>query len=184
MNAARSLSHDGNRRALLAKVHIARKELALGEDSYRDLLERVTGKRSAGELDNRQLVLVVDELKGKGFSPAPRTRPKAASSPAAGKARALWISLHQLGVVRNPSEQALESFGKRQLKVERLVWADDDQMYRLIEALKDMAERAGWSQKVSPKVDGRRRTPDEVLEILKTRLAEAIARRRAEGLIK
>lgn len=173
---------DGNRRALLAKVHIARKELALGEDSYRDLLERVTGRRSAADLDDRQLVLVVNEMKGKGF--APRSKPKTASSPSAGKARALWISLHQLGVVRNPSEKALESFGKRQLKVERLVWADDDQMYRLIEALKDMAERAGWSQKVSLRVGNRVRTPDEVLEILKARLAEAIARRRAEGLIK
>ena len=58
------------------------------------------------------------------------------------------VSLHQLGVVRDPSEGALESFGRRQLGVDRLQWADEGQAYRLIEALKAMAERAGWKQDV------------------------------------
>lgn len=58
----------------------------------------------------------------------------------------MWISLHQLGVVRNAEETALEAFAARQLHVERLQWADQGQVYKLIEALKAMAERAGWSQ--------------------------------------
>ncbi|MFX8708345.1 regulatory protein GemA, partial [Acinetobacter baumannii] len=66
--------------------------------------------------------------------------------PMARKARALWISLHKLGVVHNPSEQALEAFAKRQLGCEKLVWARQSDAYRLIEALKSMAERAGWRQ--------------------------------------
>ena len=40
-------------RSILAKIHIAAKEIGLGEDDYRDLLERVTGKRSASALAGR-----------------------------------------------------------------------------------------------------------------------------------
>jgi hypothetical protein len=62
------------------------------------------------------------------------------------KARALWISLYHLGAVRSRDEKALEAFAKRQLGCERLVWADQSQGFRLIEALKAMADKHGWSQ--------------------------------------
>lgn len=137
-------------RPVLAKVAIARKELRIEEGDYRDLLERLTGKRSARECSDGQLGLVLDEFKAKGWKPRAivlsTTRTRGADHPAAKKARALWISLHRLGVVRDPSEGALESFARRQLKVERLQWADQGDVYKLIEALKAMAERAGWSQ--------------------------------------
>jgi phage gp16-like protein len=42
-----------NRRALLAKVHIAKKALAMADDSYRALLKRVAGGESAGDLPTR-----------------------------------------------------------------------------------------------------------------------------------
>ena len=51
--------------------------------------------------------------------------------------------------MRNRSESALEAFAARQLHVDRLQWADQAQVYKLIEALKAMAERAGWSQDLS-----------------------------------
>jgi phage gp16-like protein len=140
---------------MLAKVQIARKELGLDEDTYRAVLERLTGQRSAAGLDDRRLGLVLDEFKAKGWKPAvvpggksvsKAPRRQAASHPVAKKARALWISLHQLGVVENSSEQALEAFAFRQLGVERLDWAKQREGFRLIEALKAMAERAGWDQ--------------------------------------
>lgn len=39
-----------NRRALLAAVHCARRDLGLNEDTYRSVLERVTGSPSASRL--------------------------------------------------------------------------------------------------------------------------------------
>lgn len=168
------------RRAALAKIHIARKELGLDDAAYRAMLERVTGRTSAADCDHRQLGAVLDELKAKGWGAAPAR--KTAQSPAARKARALWISLHQLGVVRNPSEKALEAFGARQLGVAKLQWADDDQMFRLIEALKAMAGRAGWDQSIPLRRPPL--SPGEVTALLKRRLEAAIARRRAEGLIR
>lgn len=155
--AARSNTLDPARRGMIAKVKIAQKELGIDDDTYRAMLERLTGKRSAADCDFAQLGKVLDELKVKGWTPkvvaggrmgtAPiLSKPARADHPAARKARALWISLHQLGLVRDRRESALEAFAARQLKVERLQWADQGQVYKLIEALKAMAERAGWSQ--------------------------------------
>lgn len=146
------------RRAAIAKVQIARKDLALDDATYRAMLERLTGQTSAGACTEAQLGLVLDELKLKGWAPrksgkGPARRP--AQTPLAKKARALWISLHQLGVVRDPSEKALEAFGKRQLGVDRLAWADEGLAYRLVEALKAMASRAGWHQDVPADVQRR-----------------------------
>jgi phage gp16-like protein len=143
-------------KSLLAKIHIAKKDLGLDEDTYRAVLERLTGQRSAAGLDDRRLGLVLDEFKAKGWKPtvvaggqgssAVDQKRRPASHPVARKARAMWISLHKLGAVENPSEQALEAFAHRQLGVERLDWANQRLGYRLIEALKAMAERAGWDQ--------------------------------------
>ena len=142
----------------LAKVQIARKETGIHEDDYRGMLERITGQRSAKGLSDAQLGLVLDEFKTRhGWKPsivkggktaAPGRKPVPAEHPSAKKARALWISLWQLGVIRNKSEEGLEAFAQAQLGCERMAWADQQQMYKLVEALKAMAQRAGWSQTV------------------------------------
>lgn len=167
----------------LAKVQIARKELALDDGAYRTMLERLTGKRSAGDCSDEELDAVLDELKAKGWKPkviagsaAPRQARSApgrrgADHPVARKARAMWISLHQLGVVRNRGDAALEAFARRQLGVEVFQWADQAQGYKLVEALKAMAERAGWSQDVAG-VPASQQTA-----VLKKRLADLLEAR-------
>jgi len=134
-----------NRRAMTAKIHIARKQLQMEEDDYRQILFEETGKTSLTECSDPQLEKVLGRLARLGFKALPGKG--AAMHKMARKARALWISLHQLGVVHNPSEHALEAFAKRQLKCDRLIWANQRQSYQLIEALKGMAERNGWLQR-------------------------------------
>ena len=151
------------RRAMLAKIHLAAKELRLPEETRRDIIERETGHRSAADCTDAQLDQLVAVFKRMGFQPksagslpgADRRpsgtgRPdgaRAATSPIAMKARALWKSLDQLGALSDGgSERSLEAFAKRQLRVDRLQWADQSQGFRLIEALKAWAEREGWSQ--------------------------------------
>lgn len=176
MTAARKPAPSADRRALLAKVHLGAKDLGLDDETRRDLLARVTGGlRSSADCTEVQLVGVLNEYRRLGWKPAtpqqmvanraPTRTP--AKHPVAMKARAMWISLHQLGVVRDPSERALESFGKRQLKVDRLQWADQAQGFRMIEALKQMAERAGWSQDLAMV------KPDRQVWSLKARLVNA-----------
>ncbi len=99
------------------------------------------------------------------------------SSRFAKKARALWISLYQLGAIGDASEAGLETFGRRQLGVERLQWADQSEGFRLIEALKSMAQRAGWDQRVPARMKSADRG-----RLLKERLVGAqIARLIAAG---
>ncbi|MND22340.1 hypothetical protein D3C80_127160 [compost metagenome] len=170
------------RRAAVVKVQIARKELGLDDATYRTMVERITGRTSSADCTDAQLGRILDEMKTKGWKPKVMTGGRAArpastrvapaSSPVAKKARALWISLHQLGVVRDPSEAALEAFARRQLKVDRLHWAKPYHADRLVEALKAMAGRAGWDQDVSgfpPETD--------LIKVLKARLARAQAER-------
>lgn len=133
-----------HRRAMIAKINIARQQLGMDEDDYRQALLDQTGEISLKDCSDRQLDRMLDWLKGKGFRPLPGK--KAASHPMAAKARALWISLYHLGAVHNPAEQALEAFACRQLKCERLNWARQSDGYLLIEALKSMAIRHGWQQ--------------------------------------
>jgi len=133
-----------HRRAMIAKINIARQQLAMDEDEYRQGLLDQTGHLSLRECSDRELDRMLDWLKRKGFRPLPGK--KAADHPMARKARALWISLYHLGAVHNPAEQALEAFAQRQLKCERLNWARQSDSYLLIEALKSMAVRHGWIQ--------------------------------------
>lgn len=149
MNAPARLSVDARRRLLIGKVHVAKKELGLDETLYRDLLFRITGYSSAADCSDEQLIELIDEFKRQGWQAKPkqqvsRAGSKRADHKTARKARALWISLGHLGAVENPSEQALEAFAKRQLGCDRMQWADQTMMFKLIEALKAMALREGW----------------------------------------
>lgn len=137
-----------HRRSMLAKIHVAKKQLQLDDDDYRQILMTETGRASAGDCTDAELERVIGKLRALGFKPLPKPGGNArpAQHPVARKARALWISLYHLGAVRSPSEQALEAFAKRQLKCEKLVWAKQSDGYKLIEALKAMAQKHGWPQ--------------------------------------
>lgn len=167
------------RRAAVVKVQIARRDLGLDEDTYRTILERLTGRTSSAACSDAELGKVLDEFKAKGWTPKVVTGGKArkpesrkarpaADHPSARKARALWISLWNLGEVRDSSEAALEAFAHRQLGVERLQWADQGLTYKLIEALKAMAERAGWSQDLAGYPRG-----TDLVRVLKANLIRA-----------
>ncbi|WP_066773194.1 gp16 family protein [Sphingomonas sp. CCH19-C6] len=157
------------RRSMIAKIHVAQKEMGLAEDDYRAVLIRVTGHQSAAMMTDAQLEDVIAEFKRLGWKAKPANGgPRPADSRTANKARAMWISLHHLGAIHNPGEPALEAFAKRQLGVERMQWANESLMYRLIEALKAIAERHGWSQSVEGVSPQARRI------VLKRRLVQAI----------
>ena len=57
------------RRGLLAKVHIAIKDLCINDDTYRDILRREFGVASAAALSNRELESLVRYFQSKGWSP-------------------------------------------------------------------------------------------------------------------
>lgn len=158
---------DPHRRTMIAKLHLARKDLRLEEEDYRLVLQRVTGKRSASDLSAAQLDAALKEMGRLGWRAKPASG--RVSNPAANKARAMLISLGLMGVIRNSSEQALNAFARRQIGVDRLSWADQSQVYKLIEALKAIANRNGWNQSTEGLADP--------VWTLKLRLCEAILAR-------
>lgn len=173
------------RNPMLAKIHIARKDLGLSEDSYRDILYRITGQRSASGLSNALLTNTLDEFKRLGFKTPLKERSRAVSRPLANaphatKIRALWLSLYHLGIIVDPSEAALAKFVQRQTKIAALQWLKPSQSDKVIEALKKWATReAGvdWSTKPRSFVwpDGTRTT--EQVDVPRERVIEAQWRR-------
>jgi hypothetical protein len=133
-------------RAALAKIHIDKKEHVIDEDTYRDVMERVTGKRSSKGMSFAQHASVLDEFKRLGWKAKRRSRSRKTGM--AGKylpkCQALWISGYHLGLIRNPDDAAMAAFIKRQtgLSHERfLIHAGD--AAKAIEALKSMLARDG-----------------------------------------
>lgn len=168
----------GQRKALLAQVHIARKALAMDEDDYRAVMARVTGHDSAKECNVGQLRAAIATFEGMGFRPTRSAKRRDLGGGATiRKARAMWISLYQLGAIDDGSDAALETFGARQLHVDRMRWASERDGFRLIEALKAIADRHGWDQRVPARLA----TADRV-RLLKDRLIAAqLARLAAAG---
>lgn len=62
------------RNTQLAKIHIARQQLGMDDESYRAMLQRVAGMRSAAALNPTQTAAVLAELQRMGFAPKPGPR--------------------------------------------------------------------------------------------------------------
>lgn len=135
---------DDVRRREMAQIHIARQQLGLDDDTYRDMLWAVARVRSSKDLDWTGRKKVLEHLKARGFKPQPGKGAKAralANDEQSRKIRALWLELAQVGAVRDPSEKALASFVRRHTGVEALQWLTSAQAIRIIEHLKKWLAR-------------------------------------------
>lgn len=120
--------------AMMAKVHIAKKQLNLDDDTYRDVLERVTGKRSCKKMLIGELEAVIKEMETYGF--VAKAAPKHGRKPSVvGKRQPLMdkieAMLADMGLHWNYAHGMAESmFG-----IKRLQWLNDSQLYKLTQAL-------------------------------------------------
>ncbi len=141
------------RRALLARLHIARKELGLDEETYRAALQRIAGASSARDLSDEAIERVLAEFRRRGWRPG-KARPARSSRggrrwrPPAKHAHqrkvwALWGELKRQGVWRDPNPASLVKFVRRLTGVDDPDWLTPAQSNKVIEALKDIGHRAG-----------------------------------------
>jgi phage gp16-like protein len=131
-----------NRRALLATVHIAKKELGLGDDAYRDVLRRVTRRASAGELSARELVAVIEELRRLGWQPkTPLGRNRRSGNPHVRKVWAVWGDICRAGAARSPTRAALRAFVERMTGLTDPEWLSPEQANQVVEGLKAWQRR-------------------------------------------
>lgn len=134
-------SSNPDRLRYIKLIHVARRELRMDEDTYRMMLagmKGLDGATSTADLSVPNLVKVLEQLKQRGFKVRPNAagkRPKA-NDEQSKKIRSLWLTLHRLGAVRDPSEEALAKFVLNMTKVSALQWLSTVQASRVIENLK------------------------------------------------
>lgn len=133
-------SPDPRRRQQLAAIHAGKKQLALEEDTYRDLLQRVTGLRSAANLSEGQRLDVLREMRRLGMPEAKRSWPGEPAAehmqkrPMLGKVRAL------LADAKRPWAYA-HATAEQMYQITRVEWLNDDQLHALVSALQIDANR-------------------------------------------
>lgn len=166
MSAARSPSRKKSfpvsdaRRRLLARVHIAKKEMGLTDELYRASVGAVVeGKDSAKDLTMGELNKLLKHFESRGWSPKRKARSKntpgkkrkgfrtPSSRPMVRKIYVLWSILHKNGVY---SAKRPDGFVKRMTKnhtrpdgIANTEWLEDDDAYLVIEALKKIISREG-----------------------------------------
>ncbi|ELY9891768.1 regulatory protein GemA, partial [Salmonella enterica] len=127
------------RSKIIQLIHIAKSQMGMDIDTYRQMLLSITGKTSTSDMNPGQLNKVLAAMKGKGFvvkpsSKARTTRPLA-DYPQAKKLRALWLEMYAQGIVRDSSEEALRLWVKRETGVDGLQWLEPETASLCIEKL-------------------------------------------------
>lgn len=129
----------------LAKIHIAKKDLGMDDTTYRAMLLEVGGKTSAGDLDAFGRSQVLAHLRAHGWKPKRKggNRQPNLSLGRLSRKKQLWKIEALLTVGGKPWEYA-DALAQRICKVDRLEWVKDDQLYKIITALRKQALRDGW----------------------------------------
>ena len=179
-----------DRRAKLVKlIQIARRDLGMDEPTYRTVLLSAGKASSTKEMAIPMLEAVLERMKASGFKVRPKGGDRSQSVyPEARKVRALWLFLHHLGEVRDPSETALAAYVKRMVKVDDLRWARGDRVAALgqsdgLSARHDAGPAASLARAALETASNparRRHRPDSIIGTVRAcgRFSTARARRR------
>ena len=142
--------HDHKAKSII-RIHVAKRELGLSDQEYREALEGQTGKTSCKDMTLSQLYTVEAYLKKLGFKPSIKKRPFAKRKSPVGqgrqvdKIRAIWIEMAKDGYLRDGSENALESWVQRMSAkfnhgrgIEKVDWLEQEPYVcsRVLESLK------------------------------------------------
>lgn len=135
MNASRAGNQ--HRNAQLAAIHVAKKRLRLDDETYRSLLERVGGHRSAKDLDPHARRAVLREFarldrsredKSQNMLPGAPENVRAETAAMVGKVGAI---LEEAGRSWNYAH----GLAKKMFNVARVEWLHGDQLHKLVAAL-------------------------------------------------
>jgi phage gp16-like protein len=143
-----------DRNSYYTKLAIGKAELGWDDEFYYGIWLPMQGaskkpgteQYSASTLSNTQLFAALEAMIKAGFKVKPKSgnhknSRKLADDAQSKKIRALWLELHEVGKVRDPSEASLGAYVKRQTKVEALQWLSTEQASRVIESLKSWLSR-------------------------------------------
>jgi len=124
----------------IAKIHVAKKQLAMDDDAYRAMLLSVGGVSSSKELTPLGAAKVLRHLENCGFKPVRnfgrRPTPAGDRNALIGKIEAL------LAEAKRPWSYA-DAMARRMFQVDKLDWCTPDQLWRITAALQKDANRNG-----------------------------------------
>lgn len=133
---------------MIQLIHVAKRDLQLDDQTYQAILQQYGTSSSSADLSIPTLEKVLEHMKRAGFkvrSSKTKSKPEKSRAMAqdgeSRKIRALWLFMHDLGIVRDASEKALASYVRRLTRVEALQWLSDEQTLLVIESLKKWAMR-------------------------------------------
>lgn len=143
---------NSSRNVMIAKIHLAKNQLGLDEDTYRSIISQTVGKDSAAKCTDKQLIKVIEAIKAKGWSDKkPRAKGdkttkerkayENANKPSISKIYALWGVLQRSGKIKSHDKAALDAFVKKYTHVDHVKWLDEEQARKIIEILKQMIAR-------------------------------------------
>lgn len=144
------------RKKLLAQIHIAKKDMGLDDDTYRDLIKQATGHRSAGDCTQAQLYDILSVMNEKGGDIKPARRYKKAKYIAdlekycgASKPKneqesmvfGLWCDICKANKAHNPTPAGLRGLCMRTTKKIAPRFCNQSELNKLTEALKAILRR-------------------------------------------
>jgi len=129
-----------NRTAIMARIHIAKKELALDDDAYRAMLNAATGHSSCKDMHISDLYKVMEHLKQRGYKPMANKYGKR-PNPTKGN-KALMSKVEALLADRGLHWNYAHAMAQRMFNVEKVDWLEADQLWRLVAALEKQAKRS------------------------------------------
>lgn len=131
------------RRRDLAKIHIAKKQLGLDDQTYREMLHNVAGVESAADLDRRGRSKLLGHLRNIGFRSTHKSAKASGMHIPAAWDRAPMTS--KIGAIlaelKLPWGYA-DGIAKRMFKVDKMRWLERNQLHKLVAVLVYMQKRA------------------------------------------
>lgn len=128
------------RRNMLAKIHIAKKDLGLSEDAYRAILAGIGGVESAGDLDLGGLNDVLAHMQRLGFEPKRSKATGTLPKDKAGQIKRIWAQCFSL---RRPVPEYADGMAKKMFGIAKVQWCNPVQLRAVSIALTYQQQREG-----------------------------------------
>jgi len=134
-----------SRNPALAKIHIAKKELAMDDDTYRVMLQSVAGVSSSKDLTDAGVTKVLAHLQRCGWKP--KAAAKVGRKPSVGRGRKALVGKIEalLAEAKRPWSYA-DAMAKRMFGVDKTDWLEPEQLVKVVAALTYDAKRNGRQQ--------------------------------------
>lgn len=125
---------------VLAKIHVAKKQLAMDDDAYRAMLQSIGGVTSSKDLTPLGAAKVLRHLEKCGFTPVRKFGQRPAPT---GDRKALVGKIEALLAEAKRPWSYVDAMARHMFQVDKIDWCTPDQLWRIAAALQKDANRHG-----------------------------------------